>query len=157
MCAGRTGRGAVLARFGGRHARAQAEDAERLLRDAGLATEIVEDDDSLWQAQRAGSARRSGLVVKVSGAADRPAASCSGLPSATAPCWSAGPAWVSTGCASTRPGREPRVAQLRGRWAAQVLDRPAGLEAEPAAAADPGARELERRVKERFDPDGRLV
>jgi glycolate oxidase FAD binding subunit len=42
------GTGMVLGRFGGVAARAQAESAERLLREAGLEAELVADDEPLW-------------------------------------------------------------------------------------------------------------
>src|ERR671923_684513 len=58
------GRGRVLARFAGAAPRPQAEAAEKLLRAEGLATEIADDDDQLWDEQRAG--QRGPLVVKVS-------------------------------------------------------------------------------------------
>ena len=58
------GRGRVLARFAGASPRPQAEAAERLMAAQGLGTEIVEDDEPLWDEQRA--AQRGPLVVKVS-------------------------------------------------------------------------------------------
>ena len=70
------GAGSVLARFGGAAPGPQAEDAARLLREAGLDTDLVEEDDGLWAAQRddqraaAGRARHGGARGR---GADRPA------------------------------------------------------------------------------------
>jgi len=150
------GAGAILSRFGGAAARPQAEEAERLLRDAGLETELVDDDEEVWRAQREAQRSASGLVVKVSAlqtelpelldAAERHGATLVGRASL-------GLHWLRLDDGDP----EPLLAQLRERWTAAVLDRPAGFEAEPRGQADSGARELERRVKERFDPEGRLV
>jgi glycolate oxidase FAD binding subunit len=150
------GAGAILSRFGGAAARPQAEAAERLLRDAGVDTEIVEEDDALWQAQRDAQRSPAGLVVKVSAlqtdlpellrlARDRGAtlAGRAGL----------GLHWLRL----DEGDHAGLVEALRGRWTAAVLDRPAGLEVERDGPLDPGARLLASRVKERFDPEGRLI
>lgn len=150
------GAGAILSRFGGAAARPQAEAAERLLSGAGLATELVEEDDGLWQAQRDAQRSSSGLVVKVSAlqtdlpdllrlARDRGAtlAGRAGL----------GLHWVRLDDGD----HADLVEALRRRWRAAVLDRPAGLDVDRDGPLDPGARMLAGRVKERFDPDGRLI
>jgi glycolate oxidase FAD binding subunit len=61
------GEGAALARLGGVTAHAQAEAAARILSDAGLETEIVEEDDELWARQRGGQRSADRAVVRVSG------------------------------------------------------------------------------------------
>src|SRR5918999_3687970 len=48
------GAGAILSRFGGATAHPQAEGARRLLTDAGLDSDLVEDDDDLWRAEGGG-------------------------------------------------------------------------------------------------------
>jgi glycolate oxidase FAD binding subunit len=147
------GRGRVLARFAGAVPRPQAEAAEKLLREEGLATEIVDDDEQLWDEQRA--AQRGPLVVKVSGlptripelarAADEAGGSVVGRAAL-------GLSWVRF----EEPSAEA-VERLRRDFVARVLDRPADLDVEPVGAIDPGTSELMRRVKERFDPAGVCV
>jgi glycolate oxidase FAD binding subunit len=150
------GRGAILSRFGGATAAAQAEAAEVLLGEGGLDTELVDDDDELWRAQRDGQRSPAGLVVKVSvlqtdlpdllALAERRGATLVGRAGL-------GLHWLRL---DDGPA-EALVAELRRRWSATVLDRPAGLDVEPDGPADAGARLLARRVKERFDPEGVLV
>jgi glycolate oxidase FAD binding subunit len=146
------GSGAVLARFGGATAMPQAEAAARLLSGA----ELVEDDDALWEAQRHAQRSPTGLVVKVS-------ALQTDLPELLR---------IARDHGATLAGRAglglhwlrldegdhlALVEALRRRFAAAVLDRPAGLEVDRDGPVDPGARMLAERVKERFDPAGRLV
>jgi glycolate oxidase FAD binding subunit len=150
------GGGAILSRFGGAAARPQAEAAERLLSEAGLASELIEDDDELWREQREAQRSPSGLVVKVSTLQ-------TDLPELVRLARHHGAALVGRAGLGLHWLRlddgpaETLVAQLRRRWTATVLDRPAGLEIARDGPADAGARELARRLKERFDPDGRLV
>jgi glycolate oxidase FAD binding subunit len=144
--------GAVLARFGGTTAAAQAEAAARLLGGA----EVVEDDDPLWQAQRDGQRSPAGLVGKVS-------ALQTDLPALLR---------VARDHGATLVGRAglglhwlrlddgdhgALVRALRDRFAAVVLDHPEGVEPGPHEPQDAGARLLAGRVKERFDPAGKLV
>jgi glycolate oxidase FAD binding subunit len=146
------GSGAVLARFGGAAAVPQAEAAARLL-DGG---ELVEDDDALWEAQRDVQRSPEGLVVKVSALqTDLPellrlardhGATLAGRASL-------GLHWLRL----DEGDHLGLVEALRRRWTAAVLDRPAGLDVERDGPVEPGARMLAERVKERFDPDGRLV
>jgi glycolate oxidase FAD binding subunit len=150
------GAGAILSRFGGAAAVPQAEAAERLLRDSGVNAELVEDDDPLWEAQRAAQRSPSGLVVKVS-------ALQTDLPDllrlarehgATL----AGRAGLGLHWLRLDEGDHlGLIAALRRRWTAAVLDRPAGLDVDRDGPMDPGARMLAERVKERFDPAGRLI
>lgn len=150
------GAGAILSRFGGAAAAPQAEAAERLLREAGLETELVERDDEVWQAQREAQRSPSGLVVKVSTlqtdlpellrVAERHGATLVGRASL-------GLHWLRL----DEGDPEAPVEELRGRWSATVLDRPAGLEIDRDGPLDAGARLLARRVKERFDPQQRLI
>jgi glycolate dehydrogenase FAD-binding subunit len=149
----RGGRGRVLARFAGAVPRPQAEAAVKLLSAEGLATELVDDDEELWDEQRA--AQRGPLVVKVSAlpasipelarAADEAGGSIVGRAAL-------GLSWVRF----EEPGAEA-VERLRRDFVVRVLDRPADLDVEPVGALDPGVRDLMRRVKERFDPAGVCV
>jgi glycolate dehydrogenase FAD-binding subunit len=146
------GAGALLARFGGATATTQAETAARLAGDA----EVVEDDDALWQAQRDGQRSPSGLVVKVS-------ALQTDLPDLLRVARDHGATLVGRAGLGLHWVRldegDPAalLAALRGRFATVVLDHPPGVEPGPHEPRDAGARLLAGRVKERFDPEGKLV
>jgi glycolate oxidase FAD binding subunit len=150
------GEGAVLSRFGGAAAQPQAEGAARLLADAGPDSQLVEDDDHLWEAQRDAQRSPSGLVVKVSALqTDLPELLRIARDSGATLVGRAGLGlhWLRL---DTGPA-EALVARLRRRWTAVVLDHPPGIEAGPHEPRDAGARMLAGRVKERFDPEGRLL
>jgi glycolate oxidase FAD binding subunit len=149
----RAGRGRVLARFAGAAPRPQAEAAEKLLSTEGLSTEIVDEDGTLWDEQRAG--QRGPLVVKASSlptrlpqllrAADELGASVVGRAAL-------GLSWVRI--------EEPSataVERLRREFIAVVRDRPPDLDVDPLGPIDPATRALMQRVKERFDPAGVCV
>ena len=146
------GGGSVMVRFAGATPLPQAEAAARLLRDEGLSTEI-EDDDTLWDEQRAG--QRGPLVVKVSAlptrlpdlvrAADELGAAVVGR--ATLGLW-----WLRF-----EAPRAEHVERLRRDFLARVEDRPPDLDVDPAGPLEPAALTLMRRVKERFDPAGVCV
>jgi glycolate oxidase FAD binding subunit len=150
------GRGTILARFGGAVAHRQAEAAERLLRESGLEVALVGDDDALWQAQRESQRSSTGIVLKVPAlqtdlpdllrVAESHRATLVGRAGL-------GLHWVRLDAGPT----ETLIFALRQRWRAVVLDRPDGLEIERGVHQDSSVSELERRVRERFDPDGRLV
>jgi len=147
------GRGRVLARFAGAVPRPQAEAAEKLLREEGLSTEIVDDDEQLWDEQRA--AQRGPLVVKVSGLPARIAELASAAEEAGGSVVgraALGLSWVRFEEPSVKA-----VERLRRDFVSTVEDRPSDLDVDPAGPLDPGTRELMRRVKERFDPAGVCV
>jgi glycolate oxidase FAD binding subunit len=150
------GAGLVLSRFGGATARPQADSAERLLGEAGLETEVREDDAGLWAAQREGQRSPDGLVVRVS-------ALQTDLPGLLRLAESHGAVLVGRAGLGLSWLRlddgdpDALVTDLRARHVAAVLDRPTGLRVEARPALDPAAAALMRRVKERFDPDSRLV
>jgi glycolate oxidase FAD binding subunit len=147
------GRGRVLVRFAGAVPRPQAEAAERLLSAEGLATEIVDEDESLWDEQR--SAQRGPLVVKVSSLPTR----LPDLLRATEELGGLVVGRVALGLSWVRL-EEPSVAaveRLRRDFIAAVLDRPADLDVDPIAPMEPATRTLMQRVKERFDPAGVCV
>jgi glycolate oxidase FAD binding subunit len=150
------GRGSVLSRFGGATPLEQARAAERLLDEAGLETEIRESDRGLWDAQRERQRSPAGLVARVSArqtdlpellrSAERHGATLVGR-------YALGLSWLRLDEGS--PGE--LVSELRGRYVTAVLDRPDGLEIQRDAGVEPGAEQLMRRVKQRFDPNGTLV
>ena len=144
------GAGMVLGRFGGVAARAQAESAERLLGEAGLEAELVTDDAALWQAQRDAQRSPEGLVIRVSGVqtdleqlavlAERHGAVLVGRAGL-------GLFWLRLD--EGDPGALLR--DLQGH-VSLVLDRPAGM-----ALQAPASNALLDRLKERFDPEAKLV
>jgi glycolate oxidase FAD binding subunit len=148
---GDTGR--VLVRFGGHTAEERAHAAEPLLAELDQVS-VINDDNSVWDAQRARQRNPDGAVLKVSGRpTDIPAvlkvaretgATTVGR-AALGLFWLAGPAeaeWV----ARIRAELAPRKCAIAD-GAARVPD---GVDIWPAP--DPGALEVMRRVKARFDP-----
>jgi glycolate oxidase FAD binding subunit len=149
----RAGRGRVLARFAGASPRPQAEAAEKLLRAEGLATEIVDDDDPLWDEQRA--AQRGPMAVKVSSLPTRLPAllrAADELGGSVVGRAALGLSWVRF----EEPSADA-VERLRRDFTAVVQDRPADLDVDPVGPIDPATRALMQRVKERFDPAGVCV
>jgi glycolate oxidase FAD binding subunit len=153
------GRGAVLVQLAGSEALAQAADAVELLEREGLAASAVEDDDGVWDEQRARQRSPGGTVVRISGTqaqlADqmRAAEAVGGGLVARA---AHGLAWVTL----PEGGELAAVERLRRELAPSpcvVLDAPHavrdGLDVW-GVGPDAGAVELMRRVKERFDPGG---
>jgi len=62
----RAGRGGLLARSGGVQASARAVRVAAIMRDAGLtSTEVAEDDAALWARQRAGQRSTASVLVRV--------------------------------------------------------------------------------------------
>ena len=125
----------------------------RLLQAEGLASEIVDEDETLWDEQRA--AQRGPLVVKVSSlptrlprlvrAVDELGGSLAGRAAL-------GLSWVRF--------EEPSAAaveRLRREFVTAVQDRPADLDVDPVGPVDPAVSALMQRVKERFDPAGVCV
>jgi glycolate oxidase FAD binding subunit len=155
------GDGAVFARFGGAACRDQAEAAARVLRSAGLDASVVDGDDEIWRLQRDGQRSPDGTVVRVSsvqtelGAVMSAAARSGARLVARVPL---GLCWLRL--EDRTPEEAARaVEQLRADLAPSpcaVLDAPAEVRAlvNPWPAPHPGALELMRRVKRRFDPAG---
>lgn len=155
------GRGAVLARFGGRTAAEQAEGAAEILRAEGLVTAtVIEDDEALWKRQRKGQrAASDGAVVRVAATPRRLAAvvqSGAAIGARVVARGGIGTAWVKL------PPAEPAelaaaIDELRARVApspATVLDAPELVRQtlDPWGTLSPATVDLMRRVKERFDP-----
>jgi glycolate oxidase FAD binding subunit len=151
------GAGRVLARFAGAEAGAQAEQAAAILASAGLATELVDDDEPLWHAQRTAQRSDDGIVVRVSGVqtqlADQLRATEAAGGSLVARA-AYGLAWMAVPDASSGT-----VDGLRRQLAPSpcvVLDAPADVREglDVWGVPDSPAIELMRRVKRRFDPAG---
>jgi len=133
--------------------RPQAEAAEKLLAAEGLDTEIVDEDEPVWDEQRA--RQRGPLVVKVSSLPTR-------LPELLRATTELGGSVVGRAALGLfwlrfdEPSAEA-VERLRRDFIATVLDRPPDLGVDPAGPLDDATRKLMRRVKERFDPAGVCV
>ena len=157
------GAGSVLARFGGAAPGPQAENAARLLREAGLDTDLAEEDDGLWSAQRDDQRARQGssdTVVRVAGAADGPAASCSRPPTRhSALLVGRAPlalSWLRLEDPEAAPGRAPRPPPVsRAPWCSTRPPRCASGST-PWGERDAAVLALMRRVKDGFDPSRRL-
>jgi glycolate oxidase FAD binding subunit len=150
--------GAVLARAAGAAPRALAEAAAGAL---GAGAEVVEEDGDLWEAQRAGQRSAAGTVVRVS-------ALQTALPAVLAAAERLGGELVGRAALGIswlrlegRPADDSAAAveELRGELApavCAVLDAPPAVRerVDPGGPIDGPAREVMRRVKERFDPAG---
>jgi glycolate oxidase FAD binding subunit len=151
-----SGRGAVLARFGGATARRGADVAAAALREQGCEADVVEDDADLWQRQRGHQRSKDQCVVKVSALpADLPRVlAAADAESATVVGRGAlGLSWI------TLAGGAEAIERLRAALAPAacvVADAPEDVR----AAVDPWHTDtaeplvLLQRVKERFDPSG---
>lgn len=154
------GAGAVLARFAGIAATEQAEAARVLLAGTGVEAACVEDDEPLWERQRAGQrSSDSGAVIRVSGRPTRVAEVCDATQFANATMVgraALGLSWIALPAAA--PGDlVTAIAKLRSvlaPCACVVLDAPASVRAhlDPWDRHDDSALALMRRVKQRFDP-----
>jgi glycolate oxidase FAD binding subunit len=145
------GEGSALARLGGATAHAQAEAAARVLASAGLEAEVVEDDESLWQRQRAGQRSDHRAVVRVSGRQAELAGTIRAvedLGGSLVGRASLGISWVTL---------DPqRIAELRREltpFPCVVLDAPPDARA-ALDVWDAEPSQLAERVKQRFDPAG---
>jgi glycolate oxidase FAD binding subunit len=148
--------GAVLARFGGAAARAQAQAAHRMLLEAGLDGELVEDDDALWQAQRDGQRSSAGLVARVSGVQtdlEELVRVAEGHGAGLVGRAGLGLCWLRL----DEGDADALIAELRARYLMVVLDHPGDLTADRVPEPQQGVAALAGRVKQLFDPDGKLV
>jgi glycolate oxidase FAD binding subunit len=151
-----SGRGAVLARFGGAAAAHQARAAADRLGGAGLDDPgVVEDDDELWAAQRARQRAPEGAVLKVAGTvSDLPAVlRAAEAGGATAVSRAAlGLTWIALGAGGDLAARADAVrAALPAGVNATVLDGGGALR-DPWPAPPPAALVVMERIKSRFDP-----
>jgi glycolate oxidase FAD binding subunit len=152
----RGGRGGLLARCSGTDPTRRARRALQLMRDAGLEQlDIVEDDEPLWERQRAGQRSRDGALVRVSAP-----------PSALAGVLAASDASAGTVVGRAALGisyvelQPEAVSQLREGLPdgarSMLFDAPDELRAEldPWGPVNDGALALMQRIKLRFDPRG---
>jgi glycolate oxidase FAD binding subunit len=144
------GSGAVLARFGGATAQAQAEAAGELLGD--LDVELLEDDLELWQRQRAGQRSADGAVVRVSGLQAelaRVMRAATGAGGELVGRAALGLSWIRV-----PPDRVEELRRALEPFPCVVLDAPAELRAALDVWDAGQGFELARRIKQRFDPAG---
>ena len=141
----RDGAGRLLVRFGGAAAGDQAAATVEQMSALGLAgCAVIEDDDELWETQRAH--QRGSCVLKVSGrVTDLPAVCRTGAAVTGRP--ALGLYWLSLA-----PGEIAGARQALAPRACTLLDAPPELRAQTWSAPDPGALAVMARVKERFDP-----
>ena len=153
--------GAVLVQCTGAvGARARAAGPPQALRERGLDAPTTDDDDELWAAQRAG--QRAAAPTRRCCASRRPrggSATVLGVAREHGARSSPGPrsAWPGSRCPPADERRDgARAARGARAGAGVLLDAPAELRAavDPWGEPDPGALELMRRVKARFDPRG---
>ncbi len=153
------GRGEVLARFGGAAPEAAAEQGVRLLQEAGLDARHTDDDEGLWERQRARQrASEGGATVRVSGlpselpAVLRAAQEAGGSLVGRA---GLGLSWVSL-LATDADALVSSIEELRRRlapFACVVQDAPEEVRQKIEVwGEEDGAVPLMREVKARFDP-----
>jgi glycolate oxidase FAD binding subunit len=155
------GDGAALCRFGGATSGEQAEAAVRVLREAGIGGEVIEDDDAIWDRQRDGQRSDEWAVVRVSATqADlsRVLDLSTRLGARVVGRAPLGVSWLVLQDRSPAEAEEA-IAELRAELSplpCVLLDAPAELRGrvDPWGPMDPAVLELSRRVKERFDPGG---
>jgi glycolate dehydrogenase FAD-binding subunit len=152
--------GAVMSRFGGATPREQAEAALAATSGlGGLEAEIVDDDEALWDEERARQRSETGTVVRVSGLQTRLAESLAAARDHGATLAGRAGSGLSWLALSEREPAEAvaAVEALRRELApldCVVLDAPAAVREalDPWGPVDEPALRLMRRVKERFDP-----
>jgi glycolate oxidase FAD binding subunit len=139
------GAGRLLVRFAGAAAADQAATAARAMRELGLEDAAVrEDDDDVWDAQRA--AQRGACVLKVSGRiTDLPAVCRTGARTV-------GRAGLGLFWLQVAPEQVADVREALSPRACQLLDAPEALRSQAWADPDPGALAVMARLKQRFDP-----
>ncbi|MDQ4068993.1 MAG: FAD-binding oxidoreductase [Actinomycetota bacterium] len=153
------GKGDVLARFGGAAPEAAAEEVAKLMEHAGLETRLIEDDDGLWERQRAGQRSTDGTVVRVSGlAAELARVVRSGEEVGTSVVGRAGLglSWLTL-AGGDSDAAVSGVEELRRRlqpFPCVVLDAPQAVREKVEVWGKAQAVSLTRRVKDRFDPHG---
>jgi glycolate oxidase FAD binding subunit len=155
------GDGALLARFAGAAAEAQAQAALALMRAEGLGCALVEEDTAVWDLQRAGQRSAEGTVVRVSGLQTRLAdvLACAGrLGGRVVGRASLGLSYVRLEDRS--PAEAVHAVETIRRELSPspcvVLDGPAEVRADAWGPLDEGLARLMGRVKQRFDPAGLL-
>jgi len=153
------GQGALLARAGGPASEPQARRVHELRSFAGLDVRLEDDDEELWEAQRASQRSVEGVVVKVSALPADLARVVAGVESLSARVVGRagrGIYWIGLP-AGADADLVAAVGELRTRLAPSscvVQDAPVGVRSgvDPWGVPEGPELALMRRVKQRFDP-----
>ena len=150
------GDGAVMARFGGETASDQARAAAAIVEKEGLAAEVVEDDEAIWDTQRAGQRSGEWAVARVSARQTDLPALCAAVDRLGARLVGRGALGLSWVLLEGRDAAaaDEAVAELRRDFTTNLLDAPSGSKAPHWGAIEPGVRNLMGRVRAHFDPAG---
>jgi len=152
----RAGRGGVLARCGGANPVERSRRAAEMLGAAGLEdVDVTDEDEALWERQRAGQRSREGAVVRLSA---RPSMLADVLRAAEL-CGGAvvGRAALGVSYVEVEPAEAERLlAALPAGAHGMLQDAPPELRSaiDPWGVQEGPALELMRQVKSRFDPTG---
>jgi glycolate oxidase FAD binding subunit len=153
--------GAVLARAAGVAADGAAGRAARLMREAGLHTEVDDDDEALWAGQRALQRSAGGAVVRVSSVPTELGRTVEAARAAGATV--AGRAGLGLWWVGLPAAADPDLSAAITGLRAALAPRPCVLQDAPQAVraaagvwgeVDAATLALMRRLKARFDPAG---
>lgn len=150
--------GAILARFGGAAAEAQANNASSMMMGVGLEVSIEDGDEKLWALQRSAQRAADGVILKI-GALPSDLAmvlnTTRRLEGALVGRAALGLSWLRFATPDQDvPGLLEEIREgLRPRYCL-VLDAPEAVRAELDVwgAVEDGALAVMRRIKQRFDP-----
>ena len=151
--------GEVMARFVGAAPEAGARGVESLMERAGLDARLADDDDGLWDRQRARQRATEGAVLRVSGLASalpEVLRSARELNASVVGRAGLGLSWMALGDGDV-PELVANIEEVRRRlhpFPCVVLDAPAEVRQKVDVWGEEGALPLMRRVKARFDGPG---
>jgi glycolate oxidase FAD binding subunit len=152
----RAGRGGLMARSAGPEHPRRAKRTSRLLAEAGLRRiEVIDDDEPLWERQRAGQRSRDQAVVRIAA----PPSAVAAVLRATDACDGTLVGRAALGCSYVEVDPEavgPLRASLAHLATTTVLDAPPACrrQHDPWGTVERPALELMRSIKTRFDPAG---
>jgi glycolate dehydrogenase FAD-binding subunit len=151
--------GEVMARFVGAAPEAGAREVVNLMERAGLEARLADDDDDLWDRQRARQGSPEGAVLRVSGLASelpRVLRSARDVGASMVGRAGLGLSWMTVGGGDI-PELVSTIEDVRRRlhpFPCVLLDAPAEVREKVEVWGDGNALPLMRRVKARFDGAG---
>lgn len=153
------GQGEVLARFGGAAPEAAAKEVAKLMDRSRLAARMVDDDDGLWERQRARQRSSDGAVVRVSGLAaelPRVVRSAEVVGASLVGRAGLGLSWLTLagGDATEVVSSIEELRRSLHPFPCVVLDAQPAVKEKVDVWGEAQALPLTRRVKARFDPRG---
>ena len=153
------GGGKVMARFAGAAPEPGAREVVKLMEEAGLEARLAEDDDDLWDRQRARQRSADGAVVRVSGLMSQLSGvlrSARDLGGSLVGRAGLGLSWMTLhqGDVTEVVSSIEEVRRRLHPFACVVLDAPDEVREKVEVWGDDEAVPLMRRVKARFDPHG---